>query len=160
MAILGADIVAVIATAVVYGTEKIQDSRSYKIPLAVQIAVPGTLAMLTPLIKESPAWLPLRGRTDDARNVLLHLRGNNEELVQAEMLALEDFVRGAEIQKEVHFWEIFSKDNLINRNISKNQFDREPGYFVVCAEISARSLAKRIEGNIEHIVITDASNVY
>jgi hypothetical protein len=49
---------------------------------------------------------------DDARTVLLHFRGNDESAVQAELVALEDFVRQAEAQKEVRFWEILEKKHL------------------------------------------------
>lgn len=111
-AILGANAVSVLATTVVWGTEKLPDDRAYKIPLGVQLAIPGTLALLTLLITESPTWFALRDRMGDARKALVYLRGNDGAGVEAELVALEEYVRQAQAQQEVRFWDILNKKHL------------------------------------------------
>ncbi|KAH6675974.1 MFS transporter [Halenospora varia] len=111
--VAGTAATGVIATAIVWGTEKINNSLQYRIPLAIQAGLPGLLAILTLLCTESPTWLALQGRTDEARNNLAALRPKNEALVQAEFAHLlvavnEDKTRRAEAK----FWDILNKKNI------------------------------------------------
>ncbi|KIN03559.1 hypothetical protein OIDMADRAFT_118655 [Oidiodendron maius Zn] len=50
------------------------DSNAWRIPMAVQIIPAGLLALLLPLVKESPLWLLKRGREDEAYRVYSYLR--------------------------------------------------------------------------------------
>jgi hypothetical protein len=68
-------------------TEKLDDSRQYKVPLSIQAAAPALLVVLTFLIKESPFWLLKKGQEEEARTVLAPLRNDNPMLVEAELSA-------------------------------------------------------------------------
>jgi len=102
----------------VWGTKNISDNRAYEIPLAIQITIPVVLTLLTLFIHESPTWLALRGRMDDARKVLMTFRNQNTAVVESEISSLEDLVRQAENRKEIHFWEIINKANIKRTLIS------------------------------------------
>lgn len=111
--VAGVAAVGVIATTIVWGTEKIHDERQYKIPLAVQAAVPVVLALLSLLLPESPVWYVLHGRTDDARRVLLALRNGRAEIVEAELHMFRQAVAAeAKRTAQVHFWSILDRANI------------------------------------------------
>ncbi|KIX03489.1 uncharacterized protein Z518_07042 [Rhinocladiella mackenziei CBS 650.93] len=111
-ALIGSSAVSVIAATVVWATEKINDNRQYTIPFTIQVVVPATLAVLTLFVTESPTWLALRGRMDDARCALKTIRNNNMDLIEAEMRALLALVENAKAREDVHFWDILSKPNI------------------------------------------------
>ncbi|EHY55537.1 hypothetical protein HRR83_009468 [Exophiala dermatitidis] len=111
-AIIGCNAVSILAITLVWGTEKIKDDRAFKIPFAVQLAIPVFLFLITFFVVESPTFYALRGRMDEARKTLLKLRKNNPAAVEAEMIALEELaVRGRDKEK-ARFWDILNKDNL------------------------------------------------
>jgi hypothetical protein len=85
--VAGAGSVSVIATVVVWATEKLNDRRQYMIPLAIQAAGPSVLLSLTLLLTESPIWLLKKGRLDEANANLTLLRTDNPMLVAAELSA-------------------------------------------------------------------------
>ncbi|KAF7558987.1 hypothetical protein G7046_g5164 [Stylonectria norvegica] len=111
--VAGISAVGVIATTIVWGTEKIKDTRQYKIPLAIQAALPVILGLATLLLPESPVWYTTHGRLDEARRVLLTLRNGHEEIVDAELSILQAAVAvEGKRTDQVHFWSILNKNNL------------------------------------------------
>jgi hypothetical protein len=58
--------------------------------------VPVVLALLALLVTKSPAWLALKGRSDNTRRVLLRLRKNNAQAVDAGMNSLNISVSATE----------------------------------------------------------------
>lgn len=111
-ALIGSSAVSVIGTTIVWATEKLDDSRQYIIPLTIQAAIPATLTVLTVFITESPTWLALQGRMDDARHVLMTMRNNKSDLVEAEMMALLALVENNKVREDVHFWDMLSRSNI------------------------------------------------
>ncbi|KAK0533081.1 hypothetical protein OC842_003095 [Tilletia horrida] len=102
---------SLIATITVYGTNKIQGANSYRIPLAIQCAIPVLLLLTTVWIPESPVYLINKGRIEDARKVLRRIRGFSDQEVDEELWLIkktEDERR--EVSANVRFTEIFSKD--------------------------------------------------
>ena len=83
--IAGSGAVSVIATVVVWASEKINDSRQYKLPLIVQAAIPVLLFTLTLGLTESPMWLLSKGRMEEAKSNLSSIRAGNIRLVEAEI---------------------------------------------------------------------------
>ncbi|KAE8231465.1 hypothetical protein CF326_g3521 [Tilletia indica] len=101
---------ALIATITIYGTEKIKGPKSYKIPLAIQCAIPVILLCTTIWIPESPVHLVNTGRMDDARKVLRRLRGFSDQEVDEELSLIkktQDERRA--LSANVRFTDIFAK---------------------------------------------------
>jgi MFS family permease len=109
----GVAAVAVAATTVVWGTQKINDDRSFKIPLAIQAACPVLFGLLTLLCPESPVWNIQHGNVDVARSTLMSIRNQQANVVEAEIsmhkLAI---AHDAERQSTVRFWDILRRVNL------------------------------------------------
>jgi hypothetical protein len=109
----GAGIASVFATVIVWGTEKLNDSRQYKIPLAVQTAAPASLFALSFLLAESPFWLLINGRIDEARRILTSIRVDNPMLVEAEFSAMISGLQYSEnTTSSTKFWEILQMPHL------------------------------------------------
>jgi MFS family permease len=74
--------------------------RSYQIPLASLFAIPVLLSIFLFFIPESPRWLMLHNRSDDARMALKYLRGNSvtPDLLEEEFIEMQ---RGIEAEKEL-----------------------------------------------------------
>ncbi|KAF2031743.1 MFS quinate transporter-like protein QutD [Setomelanomma holmii] len=72
-------------------------SKAWRIPMAVQLILAGLLAIMIPLLKESPTWLLKRGREAEARKKYSFFRNlpEDHEYIQQDM----DFVKN-EIAKE------------------------------------------------------------
>ncbi|KAF1993772.1 general substrate transporter [Amniculicola lignicola CBS 123094] len=49
-------------------------SNTWRIPMAVQLIPAGLLAMMIPILKESPVWLLKKGREEEAYNVYSYIR--------------------------------------------------------------------------------------
>lgn len=109
----GVAAVGVLATTVVWGTEKIPDKRSYMIPMAIQAACPVVLGFLSFLLPESPVWDIQHGRLDSARRTLLQIRNNNIDMVETELSMHQVAIaEAADRLEQTHFWDILSPANL------------------------------------------------
>lgn len=111
--VAGVTAVSVLATTVVWGTQKIDDSRQYMIPLGIQAALPCGLALLTLLGSESPAWHVRHGRVVEARRILMSLRRNNVEVVDAEISMYQVMIAEEAARKsQTRFWDILNRANI------------------------------------------------
>lgn len=101
------------ATIIINSTSKLLDSRSFKIPLAIQCALPVILIPLTLTLPESPLWLVAKRRDDEARKALRCVRKGPDELVDAELALLKAAYDGLQsLQAESKWYEIFNRENL------------------------------------------------
>ncbi|KIW85635.1 hypothetical protein Z517_01027 [Fonsecaea pedrosoi CBS 271.37] len=111
--VAGVGAVAIIATTIVWATERIDDERQYKIPLAVQAACPVAFGFLTFLCPESPLWYLQHGKLEEARRILMSIRNQKTDIVDAEIsmyrITLEE---EAEMRKQTRFWDILNRANL------------------------------------------------
>jgi len=106
-------VAGVISTFTVYGTQHRTDSTSYKIPLAVQFALPAILIPLTFFIPESPQWYISKGRMDEARKNLRKLRGFSDVQVDEELRVMKMSEENErQLTADVKFWDIFNKKNI------------------------------------------------
>ncbi|OCT52710.1 hypothetical protein CLCR_09792 [Cladophialophora carrionii] len=111
--VAGVCVVAIIATTIVWGTEKIDDSRQYKVPLAIQATCPVVFGVLMLFCHESPLWYVQNGKLDDARRALMALRNNATELVETELsLSQAAVVAERERREQSRFWDILDRTHL------------------------------------------------
>ncbi|KAJ9617077.1 hypothetical protein H2200_000798 [Cladophialophora chaetospira] len=111
--IAGSCAVGIVATTVVWATERINDTRQYKIPLAIQAVFPVALGALTLLCHESPLWYIQNGKPEFARRTLMALRNDATHVVETEMSLLHAAVMADQQRREQsHFWEILNRANL------------------------------------------------
>ncbi|KAI0015740.1 general substrate transporter [Xylariomycetidae sp. FL0641] len=96
----------VIGNVVVNATQGMANTLSYQIPLFILYVVPGFVVGLVFFIPESPRWLVLKDREDEARIHLARLRGDGfpAEIVDAELLAIKAAV-AAEQEQAISKWE-------------------------------------------------------
>ncbi|KAF2638876.1 general substrate transporter [Massarina eburnea CBS 473.64] len=70
----------ILAAGVVYASAKSKTSSSYLIPMGIQFIAPTIMILASPFLPESPRWLVLKGRHDDAiiaANRLFHSHTNS-----------------------------------------------------------------------------------
>ncbi len=76
------------------------------------VAVPGALFLLAVLrLPNSPRWLLMRGRGHEARQVLMHLRGNRHH-VDAEYKEIEEQLRRPQVG-----WSLFRENSNFRRSV-------------------------------------------
>ncbi|BCS30126.1 sugar porter family MFS transporter [Aspergillus puulaauensis] len=69
---------SIIAAWTVFGTIKYTSNASWRIPVALQAAMPAIQFLGVWLLPESPRWLCAKGRTEDAFNTLVRYHGNGD----------------------------------------------------------------------------------
>ncbi|KAJ5770707.1 uncharacterized protein N7511_002758 [Penicillium nucicola] len=93
------------------GTSKIYDDRAWRIPLGLFFIIPSIIISLIWFIPESPRWLLVKGRTEEARANLQKLRQGafTPEEIEEEFSLLK--TRLEEEPEQGHFRELFSQVN-------------------------------------------------
>lgn len=109
--VAGIAAVGVLSTTIVWGSQHYKDRRQYMVPLAVQAGCPAFFGFLTLLVPESPIWYLKRGKEDRARSILITLRNNQGDIVDAEIRAFKEALAIEAIDRP-RFWQILNKTNL------------------------------------------------
>ncbi|KAM0327191.1 hypothetical protein ACHAQA_006324 [Verticillium albo-atrum] len=100
-----------------YGTSKLDDNRSWRIPLGLFYIVPSIVAVMIFFVPESPRWLLRKNRPDEAKAMLLRLRQGafTEEEIEAEFRELCAALDNEGEQGK--FLDIFRGKNLLRTGI-------------------------------------------
>lgn len=103
------DIGAVLATGIIYNTYARTDSGAYKIPMGIQGIFPLMILVAVWFVPESPRYLCMKGRDDEALGVLTSLRIDSTT-AETELLEIQN---GLRIHKEDAAWkDLFTGTNL------------------------------------------------
>ncbi|KAH7152833.1 general substrate transporter [Dactylonectria macrodidyma] len=105
---------SLIMSLVCYGTSNISSRTSYILPIGLFYVVPTIVLACTFSMQESPRWLTMRGKHDEALESLRQLRQGKftEEQIQDEMSAMQTMcasqdrkvVEGNVIRRWAHIW--------------------------------------------------------
>ncbi|CEL11142.1 hypothetical protein ASPCAL14247 [Aspergillus calidoustus] len=107
---------SLVASCVTYGTKNTAGDAGWRIPTGLQFIMPAFLLLLYPLIPESPRWLLLHNRREDALDNLRRLRpGTTEEALQFEIDAL---LRVQQNETQGSWAEVFSPSNRVRTAVA------------------------------------------
>lgn len=99
------------------------DSRTFKVPLAVQAGLPFLLLLPTPFLPESPVWCVQKGRIGEARSALKRVRPVSDAEIEE---ALQEIVRAEQerknLAKDTKFTDIFSRKHLLRTVVAGSFF--------------------------------------
>ncbi|RDW65086.1 MFS general substrate transporter-3 [Coleophoma cylindrospora] len=87
---------AILAAWATYGTFRLNSTWSWRIPSAMQAGFPLIQLVFVYFLPESPRWLVSKGRTEEARNILVKYHGGGDHsspLVDFEIKEIEEYLR-------------------------------------------------------------------
>jgi sugar porter (SP) family MFS transporter len=96
------------AAAITLGTQYIQSNWSWRIPLICQCVPAGVVCLVVFLLPESPRWLFLRGREEEARNFLVKYHGANDPNSPWVTLQWQEFREGIDLNGTDKRWYDYS----------------------------------------------------
>ena len=90
----------IIGSWITFGTFRMDSEWSWKIPCILQVAIPAYQTVMVWFVPESPRWLVSKGRTEEARQILMKYHGNGieDEIVKFE---LQEIIAGVAADKTV-----------------------------------------------------------
>lgn len=92
----------IVGVAIDAGTHTRSDTGSFRIPMAIQLVMPIIIVpSLILFVPESPRWLAMRGRKEDARRALTHLHGHQPDLVEHELSLIQSGIESVQMQQSL-----------------------------------------------------------
>ncbi|THU85454.1 general substrate transporter [Dendrothele bispora CBS 962.96] len=102
------------ATGAMVGTEKMNSTWAWRLPLILQVIPPVIIMSCVWFCPESPRWLVQKGRMEDARKVLINHHSNDGQSNAIIELQLREFAESIEAKRFEPFWDyrpLFSSTN-------------------------------------------------
>ncbi|KAJ7591651.1 general substrate transporter [Mycena floridula] len=103
---------SILCTGITIATGRINTTRSFRAPLAIQIVPAGIMAIFVWFLPESPRWLTAVGRTAEARAILAKYHGNGDENAPLVRLQLKEFEEAIKLDASDKRWWDYSE--LVN----------------------------------------------
>ncbi|KAI0684423.1 general substrate transporter [Earliella scabrosa] len=105
---------AIPATGIMVGTETMNSTWAWRLPLLLQVVPPTIVMTCVWLCPESPRWLVSRGRVDEARAVMIKYHSNDGKTNPLIELQLREFQEMIEVRKMEPFWDYRELVNTAN----------------------------------------------
>jgi sugar porter (SP) family MFS transporter len=106
---------SILCTGISTATGRLQSTRSWRAPFAIQIVAAGILVVFSLFLPESPRWLLSVGRKEEALHILAKYHGNddpNSPLVQLEWREFEESIKlDASDKRWWDYGELFNTPN-------------------------------------------------
>ncbi|KAK7447379.1 hypothetical protein VKT23_014089 [Stygiomarasmius scandens] len=102
------------ATGAMVGTEKMNSTWAWRLPLILQVIPPVIIMTCVWFCPESPRWLVQKGRMEDARKILIDHHSNDGNTNAIIELQLREFAESIEAKKFEPVWDyrpLFSDNN-------------------------------------------------
>ncbi|KAJ7733328.1 general substrate transporter [Mycena metata] len=93
------------ATGAMVGTQKMNSTWAWRLPLILQIGPPIIVMLSVWFLPESPRWLISRGRTEEARQILIDYHSNDGQSNAVIELEMEEFHQQIAVKREDPFWD-------------------------------------------------------
>lgn len=95
---------SILATGVAYGCNNVQSELSFRLPLALQLLPPLFIIGGAIFIPESPRWLTMWGKKEEATRILAKYHGGGDVNHPIVQLELREFESSIELQKASSVW--------------------------------------------------------
>lgn len=105
---------AILATGVVYASSKAEGEMAFRLPLGLQLIPPVIIITGTMFIPESPRWLTMWGKKEQAAEILAKYHGGGDMQHPMVQLELREFESGLELQKSssvFNYWDLVKDHN-------------------------------------------------
>ncbi|KAJ7815940.1 general substrate transporter [Mycena olivaceomarginata] len=93
------------ATGAMVGTQKMSSTWAWRLPLILQIVPPLIVMSCVWFLPESPRWLISRGRTEEARQILIDYHSNDGQSNAVIELEMKEFQEQIAVKREDAFWD-------------------------------------------------------
>ncbi|KAJ6544360.1 general substrate transporter [Mycena capillaripes] len=93
------------ATGAMVGTQTMNSTWAWRLPLMLQIVPPIIVMASVWFLPESPRWLMSRGRTEEARQILIDYHSNDGQSNAVIELEMAEFQDQIEVKREDAFWD-------------------------------------------------------
>ncbi|KAF9895322.1 hypothetical protein FE257_000226 [Aspergillus nanangensis] len=107
-----------VASGITQGTEGVQNSISYKLPMGGLIILPLLLLVVLPFVPESPFWFIMKGRPADAEKALRTInKGHADYDPSDDLHMLQEIKRIEDQQAETSSWKALVLDPIERRKL-------------------------------------------